>query len=377
MTRTLLSKITCVADSRLSATIEEALSDMVIPEAFMQRGKQVSLVERSGLFGIGSHTDLSESRSELYRFYVPAAAEADAARRLAEAADLYLPGRGTIFAETVELMYPFEPSYNMERLSSTILDASRSKPLEKHTALCCIVQRGMGEALAQTILEMGLCVPVISYGEGMGLRNKLGLLRITIPLDKEILYFVVPERDANLLEGVAVHKARLDRPGQGFIYRFDVRAYAVNLRVRSGKRSHAASMEQVISALDELRGSSEWRRFTATKPRKIREGQKLPESALACLSIVAEEGSVGKFVRVAMDIGAGGATVVPMARRQYSLDNEGVSNASNAREICDLIVSRELVEPIVLAVESKGLFSKEAYGMAELSSVGNAITYTG
>ncbi len=377
MTRTVLSKITCVADSRLSATIEEALSDMAIPEAFLQRGKQVSLLEHSGLFGIGSRMDLSESRSELYRFYVPAVAEAVAARRIAEAADLYLPGRGTLFAETVELMHPLESAYDMERLGFSTLDASRGKSLEKHTVLCCIVQRGMGEDIAHTILEMGLCVPVISYGEGMGLRNKLGLLRITIPLDKEILYFVVPERDANLLEGVAVHKARLDRPGQGFIYRFDVRAYAVNLRVRSGKRSHAASMEQVISALDELRGSSEWRRFTAAQPRKMRDTQKTPETALACLSIVAEEGSVGKFVKVAMDVGAGGATVVPMARRQYGVSDEGTADVSNARESCDLIISRGLVEPIVLALESKGLFSEEAHGMAELSSVGNAVTYSG
>ena len=164
-----------------------------------------------------------------------------------------------------------------------------------------------------TVLEMGLCVPIVSFGEGMGLRNKLGLLRITIPVDKEILYFVVPERDTALVEGVAVHKARLDKPGQGFIYRYQVRAYAVNLRVRAGKRSHAASMEQVISVLDELRGSSDWRRLEPVKAKAMKGKAAVNGSNLACLSILAEEGSVGGFVRAAMDAGAGGATPLWMA----------------------------------------------------------------
>ena len=211
----------------------------------------------------------------------------------------------------------------------------------------------------------------------MGLRNRLGLLRITIPVDKEVLYFVVPERDADLLEGIAVHKARLDRPGQGFIYRFGVRAYAVNLRVRSGARSHAASMEQVISALDELRGSSEWRRFSPVKPAGSR-GKRAPDDAgLVCLSLVAEEGFVGDFVKAAMDAGAGGATLVPLSRRRYDGVTETGAGVSNARESCDLIVRRDLSERILEAVAATGLFSGEAHGMAELSPVARAVTYTG
>jgi hypothetical protein len=375
MTRTEVSKITCAVDARLSHAIDSALGDMAIPEAFIQRGKQLSFLERSRLFGLGSRVDLSESRTELYRFYVPTVLESAAARRVAEAADLYLPGRGTLFAESVEILSSAEPVFDPVRIASSCPDSDCGKPLENHAVLCCIVQRGMGEALARTALEMGLCVPIVSYGEGMGLRNKLGLLRITIPVDKEILYFVVPERDADLMESVAVHKARLDRPGQGFIYRFNVRAYAINLRIRGGTRSHAASMEQVISALDVLRGSSEWRRFATTKTARKGKERVSADGGLVCLSLTAEEGSVGACVRVAMEAGAGGATLVPLARRRY--DGLQETDPANARESCDLIVNRALSDPILGAIEASGLFAETSHGMAELSSVSHALTYSG
>lgn len=360
----------------LSPAIDEALADMAIPEAFIQRGKQVSFIEHAGLLGLGSRLALSGARAEFYRFYVPAEFESAAARRVAEAADLYLPGRGSLFAETVTLLAASEPVFDPARIASSCPDRGCDKPLDSHTVLCCIVQRGMGEALERTVLEMGLCVPVVSFGEGMGLRNKLGLLRITIPVDKEILYFIVPERVADFLEDLAVHKARLDRPGQGFIYRFNVRAYAVNLRVRSGKHNHAASMEQVISALDDLRGSSEWRRFAAAKPSRHGQHRAPAADSLVCLSLIAEEGSVGRFVRAAMDAGAGGATLVPLARRCYSDIFATGTGTSNARESCDLIIQRGISDAILDAVAAMGLFSDEVYGLAELSAVGHAVTYT-
>lgn len=376
MIRSSLSKITCAADSRLSPIIDEALADMAIPEAFIQRAKQVSFIERSGLFGLASRAALSESRAELYRFYVPAGLESAAARRVAEAADLYLPGRGTLFAEDVEVLSAEAPAFDEAAISSACDDGSCARPLERYSVLCCIVQRGMGEDLARTVLEMGLCVPIVSFGEGMGLRNKLGLLRITIPVDKEILYFVVPERDTALVEGVAVHKARLDKPGQGFIYRYQVRAYAVNLRVRAGKRSHAASMEQVISVLDELRGSSDWRRLEPVKAKATKGKAAANGSNLACLSILAEEGSVGGFVRAAMDAGAGGATLVPLARRRYDGYVEAGADLSSAREGCDLIIRTDLVEAVIGAVGRLGLFDGDARGLAEISAVGRAVTYS-
>lgn len=370
MIRAERSRITCVVDSRLAPLVDAALSDIGLSEAYVQRAKQMSLAERRRPIGLGPAADLVESRSEIFRIHVPTEYEAAVARHIAEAADLYLPGRGSLFADDVSIESAEAGALVMPKPRSP---AERPKRTSRCDLLCCIVQRGLGSTLARTVLEMGLCVPVISFGKGMGLRNKLGLLRITIPVEKETLYFVVPERDADFLESLLVHKARLDRPGQGFIYRYPVRAYAVNLSVRSGARSHAASMEQVIAALDELRGSSEWRRLGPSKPNAPRHGA---DQGLACVSLVAEEGSVGSYVKAAMEAGAGGATLLPLGLRSYGKEAEN-ARASSARETCDLIVPMGLAEPVLDAVRSAGLFSEGSGGRAEISAVRRAVTYAG
>ena len=366
----LYSKISCIADANVAPFVAAALDDLAIPEAFVQRAKQLSLTERSSLLGLRSRRVAAEDRAELIRFYAPKRYESGILRRVAEAADLYLPGRGSIFAEDALVRRGYEDAFDEERLAG--LAPVETAKNETHSVLCCIVQRGMAESIALTVLEMGLCVPMVSFGEGMGLRNKLGLLRITIPVDKEVMYFIVPERDADLLEGVAVHKARLDRPGQGFIYRFPVRAQAVNLRVSRGRRDSAASMEQVIAALDELRGSSEWRRLSPAKRAQARPDSS--SGSLLCLSIIAEEGAVGDFVRAAMDAGAGGATLVPLERRSYTKTAE---RSSHARETCDLIIPKAIADTVMAAIEARGLFEPGVHGIAELTQVGRAVTYLG
>ncbi len=365
-----LSKVSCLADRNVSHLVLGVLEDLAIPEIYIQRAKQLVLEDKRRAFGFGAGTALAEDRADFVRFYVPRKYEAGVVRRIADAADLYLPGRGSIYAEDALVSRSDGPAFDDGLLG--LLSAESKARDERHTVLCCIVQRGMADMLARSMLDMGLCVPIVSFGEGMGLRNKLGLLRITIPVDKEVMYFIVPERDADLVEGVAVHKARLDRPGQGFIYRYPVRALAVNLRVRRGKRSSAASMEQVIAALDELRGSSDWRRVAPSRKARPRAEHAL--SDFACLSLIAEEGTVGDFVRAAMDAGAGGATLVPLEYHSFSA---AAARSSHARETCDLIVARSIVPAVMEAVKERGLFTSGIHGIAEVTNVEKAVTYTG
>lgn len=366
-----VSKISCIVDTAIAPLVDKVLTDLNLPEVFVQRAKQISLVDRSGWFGLRPTTILEENRAWIYRFYIPQPYESGLVHRIADTADLHLPGRGSIYAEDASVQHSRLPEFDLERLKE--LSGEAGKAADSHSILCCIVQRGMAEALAGTVLEMGLCVPVVSFGEGMGLRNKLGLLRITIPIDKEIIYFIVPRHDSNLLESVAVHKARLDRPGQGFIYQSDIRAPAVNLRVRHGSRRHAASMEQIVAALDEIRGSAEWRRSSPS-----RHGDKAlsadKSDPLVCLSLMAEEGSLGDFVKAAMDVGAGGATLVPLEYRDYS--GAGAQKfISHARESCDLIIQKQLQKPIIRELSLRGFFSQDYKGIAEFTEVTRTVTY--
>jgi hypothetical protein len=199
-------------------------------------------------------------------------------------------------------------------------------------------------------------------------------LRVTIPVEKEVLYFIVPSHDADLLEHIAVHKARLDRPGQGFIYRTIIRAMAVNLKVRRGKPSSAASMEQIIAALDDIRGSSEWRRVSSARSHGV--SHKKDTGELVSLSLTAEEGRVSDFVRAAMSVGAGGATLLPLEFRSYGKASPS-SRVSHARESCDLIIPKGIQEAVLNTVDALGLFSAQVSGFAELTGVSRAVTYTG
>jgi hypothetical protein len=370
-TQTNLSKITCTADANVVDALDKALSDLHIPEVYVQRAKQVTLLDRTGFLGLRPNTISEESRALFYRFYIPKNFEAGVMRRLAEAADLYLPGRGSVYAKDVCLLRHAPLEFDTERL--TALSSNTEAVSENHVVLVCIVQRGMASSIATTILEMGLCVPLISFGAGTGVRDRLGLLRITIPVEKEVMYLLVPRADADLVESIIRHKARLDLPGQGFLYKTNIRALAVNLRVRRGKRAYAATMDQVIAAMDQRKGSSEWRRLGGGR------NQGTPKSAteqLSCVSIVADEGSLDTFGRAAMSAGARGATLIPLELHFYSGDKNEDHSASHAKESCDLIIPTTIQDAVIKAVDKENFFEQEDR-LIEIASVERAVTYTG
>jgi hypothetical protein len=365
-----ISKITCVADANVVDALNNALSDLHIPEVYVQRAKQVTLVDNPGFLGIHPSTTEEETRASFYRFYVPKQFEAGVMRRIAESADLYLPGRGSVYAKDVSLLRNTPLKFDEEQLAA--LSGNAEPVAEHHVVLICVVQRGMASSIASTILEMGLCVPLISFATGTGVRDRLGLLRVTIPVEKEVMYLLVPRADAELLEGVIVHKARLDLPGQGFLYRTNIRALAVNLRVRRGKRTHAATMDQVIAAMDQMQGSSEWRRIGRNRAG---EAIKDPAAQLNCISVITDEGAIGPYSQAAMRGGARGTTLIPLELHFYAGKPEEHS-ATHAREICDHVVPGSIQGSILNEIEAAQFFEREN-SMVELAMVDKMVTYTG
>jgi hypothetical protein len=240
--------------------------------------------------------------------------------------------------------------FDEEKLE-TLCGADNSIPPEDYALICCTVPRGIGESLSAAVLELGVCVPVVFFGSGVGLRDKLGLLRITIPVEKEIIWFLVPRSDAELVERTLIPRARLDVPGHGFLYKIFVHAPVVNLRVRQGKRVHAATMEQVIAALDEVRGSSDWRRLGAKKS----ESGKNKKDGARGLFFIGEEDEVETFRKTAMENGARGATLNHLEMRSYSALAQGQTRESHSREFCDIIIPSGIEENILTHIEETGL----------------------
>jgi len=347
-----LSSIICVADMNIAKAVDQCLEDLSIPEVFVQHAKQMSLVDHQGFLGLRPGTRLEERRALIYRFYVPSIYEEGIMRRITESTDLKMGGRGCILAQHIDLRRGTDLSFDTEKL--TRLCGSEDKlQYEEHALISCIVPRGSGNSLARAMLELGVCVPVVFFGTGMGVRDKLGLLRITIPVEKEILWLVVPRSDAELVEKTLIPRARLDVPGQGFLYRLFVHAPVVNLRIRQGKRTHAATMEQVIAALDEVHGSSDWRRLGSHRHRPVREEKSVNTYGLF---FIGKEEEVELFRRTAMENGARGATHNYLEMRSYSsFDNEH-SMESHSRELCDTIVSHDVMDGLQNALTKTGLF---------------------
>ena len=358
------SSIICVADMNITGVLDQCLADIAMPEVFVQRAKQMSLIDKHRFLVLRGGTKLDESRALIYRMYVPSEYSEGIMRRIAEVTDLKMGGRGCIFSQHIEMRRGAPLSFDTEKLER-LCGKSRKIQAEEHTLVSCIIPRGSGNALAQSVLELGVCVPIIFFGDGVGLRDRLGLMRITVPVEKEIIWFIVPRVDAELVEKTLIPRARLDVPGQGFLYKFNVHAPVVNLRVRQGKRVHAATMEQVIAALDEVQGSSDWRRIGS---RKNESGGNKDINTRG-LFFIGEEEEVDIFRRTAMDSGARGATLNSVEMRRYGSIGQAEAMESHSRELCDIITSPAVEKKLHELIGETGLFDNEKAGLLKSFNV--------
>ena len=346
------SCILCIADMNITKALDQCLAELSLPEVFIQRGKQMSLEDTQGFLGLRPLTKLEESRALLYRIFVPSEYGMGLVNRLIDATDLKLGGRGCILVQHIGHYRSSPLLFDTEKLER-LCGRSGKITQKEHTLISCIVPRGQGDAVAKAILELGICVPIIFFGNGMGRRDKLGLMRITIPIEKEIIWFIVPASDALLVEKLIIPRAGLDIPGRGFLYTTYVHAPVVNLRVRHGKRAHAATMEQVIVALDEIQGSSDWRRFGS---QKTESPDKNRSTNTRALFFIGEEDNVETFRKTAMENGARGATLNELEMHSYTAETQDEEKESHSRSLCDIVTTQAVEEKIIEHIIKINLF---------------------
>jgi len=346
------SNIICVADINITGALDQVLAELALPEIFVQRAKQISLEDRQGFLG-RSITRLEESRAVMYRIYIPSEYETGLVNRIIDATDLKMGGRGCLVVQHIDNYHANQLFFDTEKLDKLCGKTGRATQKE-HALISCIVPRGEGDALAEALLELGICVPIIFYGTGVGLRDRLGLLRITVPIEKEVIWFIVPAADAILVEKIIIPRAGLDIPGKGFLYTMYIHAPVVNLRVRHGKRAHAATMEQIIAALDEVRGSSDWRRFGSRKHDSVGRNR---SSSTRALFFIGEEEDVEIFRNVAIESGARGATLNELDLRSYSTETQDKAKESHSRLLCDIVTTKTVEEKIMEQIAKTDLLS--------------------
>ena len=367
-----VAKIICEIYKEDTAKALDSLKKIGIEEAHIQPGKNVVLREKSRFSFLPVKTVLEDDPINLFRFYVPVEKEDFVLGTIISDLSLNLPGRGTIYSEIISL----QNDSGISLVNNSIRTGSApDTPLHgRLMGICCIVQRGLGNTIVNAALDCGSTVPCVIYGEGTGLRDKLGLLRITIPAEKEIVMTTVSETDADELMNVMIEAGKLDQPGKGFIYNYPVSKGLINSKIYRGKQKHAASMEQVILAIDEMRGNTDWRRKA-----EAMSNQKPKQSAfltnLHDMTIICNDGWAMELVKAAMNAGASGATI--SKSKYHSISGKENPQISLARESANLIVSESQKEVILKAIAEANAFGKEASSVIEIRPSPKARTYLG
>jgi hypothetical protein len=294
-------KVTAIVKRRLTQPLLSHLFMSGLNDLYVAPARTIILLEKSGGLGLIHFFKLAEDAAETVTFLVDPSQEEAALDTVIGHCELTLPGRGTAFNEQVHwigLRDFCRQANNGGRQQQGFVKLS---PL---VGLCCIVQRGEANKVARVALDMGSGVPTVSFGIGTGVRDKLGLLRIAVPAQKEIIHLALSPHDAETVMGMMIQIGELDRPGKGFIYSYPIGKGVVDTKITYGFRRHVASIEQIIATLDELKGDMGWRRRSERRMIGIDPAHFMLNRME--LTLICNEGTGHELVQQAMTAGAGG-----------------------------------------------------------------------
>ena len=362
-------RITGIFHRELTPVIVAALAEAGVTEYQIAAARSIALRETKGLFGIFSDPKVVSIPADVITLLASPEMEAGLMNLIIRSGNLATPGRGSVFSEDMTICRAHELCREMY---SAPVDPGRRRLQKELTGICCILQRGEGDLVARVALDTGTCVPTIMYGHGAGVRDKLGLLRITIPAEKEVAHVIASTYDAEMLMNMMIYNGKLNQPGKGFVYLYPVRAGQINMKVIQGLPRHAASMEQIIVAIDEIKGDVTWRArggFMGTGLLKRRNYL----HNMSALTYTCNEGKGDALIKVAMQFGAPGAT---MTRTKFiCLPDSPAAKISTAREVYSMIMPESQIKPVVDAMEAKGALEDAAHGQFCVSSVPLAYTF--
>ena len=84
--------------------------------------------------------------------------------------------------------------------------------------ITCVVQRGKAEGVVQAAQDAGAHGATIYFGNGTGVRERLGLLGLAVGVEKEIITILVGDDQLDRVFEKMYFAAELDLPGGGIIY---------------------------------------------------------------------------------------------------------------------------------------------------------------
>lgn len=304
-----VSRITCVINHLLKERVSGFLKKLGVI-AYIENGRTVREFFKPQPLGLpGNLVKLQNSPVDIFRFSVPRETSRQVTESLIRIAELHIPGRGTVFSQDL-MEFSKEPFFiNHNALSDDDNMGLEVNILRKLSYVICVLSvPGSGEKLARIALDLGICVPLITYATGNDIRDQLGLIRITISPEKEIVHLIMPEQDSDSIIRLLIEQAKLDKPGRGYIYQTPVGMGLLDTRLKTGKQRHAASMEQIIAAIDSLKAGASWRKRLDTDSREQTSGSSLLPQNNCEISIISDEDRIDRLREACLKVGATGAT---------------------------------------------------------------------
>ncbi len=84
--------------------------------------------------------------------------------------------------------------------------------------ITCVLQSGLAEKVLDAAKNCGAQGATVSYARGTGVRDRMGLLGVTIDENKEVVKIIVSAEQAELVFESMYLAAELDTPGNGIMY---------------------------------------------------------------------------------------------------------------------------------------------------------------
>lgn len=340
-----------------------ALEELSIKEYYIQNAKSMVSVQKK-LFTI-SYWGLSENLIDTFYFFVDPEKEERIFGSLRKKITLDQEGRGSLFSEYAAVIEDPE-SHDYDDLEFDKIDTGI-----KLAGIYCIIQRGRGHLLAQAAIDSGSPVPYIYYGIGGGIRDRMGLVRITIPSEKEMINFVVAEHDVNGIINLLIDAGNLDRPGMGFIFSYPVLRSLADTRTHMDKRMASASIGQIINAIDNIKGNTDWRKRTIA-PVSAPDRNFLKD--LSNITLICNDTRSKPILDIAMDAGAPGATISKCRNIAYSEAKKNI--VKKTVEMSNIIIHSSKKKAIIESLIRAGFFNEEFDGKILIKKSNNAYSYS-
>ena len=224
-----LIKINIILNKELSPALVDDLHALGVKQFYVQVARTSILEKTNGISNFFNRSSLSTYPVEIISLFVDEKHEDSLMSYLTRKYDLKTPGKGSIYSQEITITHA-HPDYITEQDINLKIGQGENF-FHQLMGIVCIVQRGEGDKINKIALNYGASVPATTYGEGSGVRDKLGLLRITIPPEKELTNLTISKHDAEAMMEMYITQGKLDEPGRGFAYLYPIKQGLVNTKI--------------------------------------------------------------------------------------------------------------------------------------------------